>query len=140
MAKVPEINFIIVSGRLTRDPDIRATQRGSTVCSFSIANNRSYLDQASNEWKEEVSYMSVTAFGPLADRLKERIKKGTPVIVEGRLVMNEFTGKDGQQRRELRISANRVQVVPTGAAAQDGVSTASESEAATEVAEDDVPF
>ena len=140
MAKVPEINFIIVSGRLTRDPDIRATQRGSTVCSFSIANNRSYLDAASNEWKEEVSYMSVTAFGQLADRLKERIKKGTPVIVEGRLVMNEFTGKDGQQRRELRISANRVQVVPTGAVAQDGASTASESEAATEVAEDDVPF
>ena len=140
MAKVPEINFIIVSGRLTRDPDIRATQRGSTVCSFGIANNRSYLDPASNEWKEEVSYMSVTAFGQLADRLKERIKKGTPVIVEGRLVMNEFTGKDGQQRRELRISANRVQVVPTGAAAQDGASTASESEAATEVAEDDVPF
>ena len=140
MARVPELNFIIVSGRLTRDPDIRATQRGSTVCSFGIANNRSYLDPASNEWKEEVSYMSVTAFGQLADRLKERIKKGTPVIVEGRLVMNEFTGKDGQQRRELRISANRVQVVPTGAAAQDGASTASESEAATEVAEDDVPF
>lgn len=138
MAKVPELNLIIVSGRLTRDPDIRMTQKGSTVCSFSIANNRSYLDPSTNEWKEEVSYMSVTAFAGLADRLKERIKKGTPVIVEGRLVMSEFTDKSGQQRRELRINANRVQVVPTGAGAQEA--GASTNEEATEVAEDDVPF
>lgn len=137
MAKVPELNLIIVSGRLTRDPDIRMTQKGSTVCSFSIANNRSYMDPSTNEWKEEVSYMSVTAFAGLADRLKERIKKGTPVIVEGRLVMSEFTDKAGQQRRELRINANRVQLVPTGAGAQEGAST---NEEATEVAEDDVPF
>ena len=136
MARVPELNFIIVSGRLTRDPDIRMTQKGSTVCSFSIANNRSYMDPSTNEWKDEVAYISATAFGALADRLKERIKKGTPVIIEGRLVMSEFTGKDGQQRRELRINANRVQVVPTGAPQE----VAASSEAATEVAEDDVPF
>ena len=137
MARVPELNFIIVSGRLTRDPDIRMTQKGSTVCSFSIANNRSYMDPSTNEWKDEVAYISATAFGALADRLKERIKKGTPVIVEGRLVMNEFTGKDGQQRRELLINASRVQVVPTGAAQE---ANASAEEATEEVAEDDVPF
>lgn len=136
MARVPELNFIIVSGRLTRDPDIRMTQKGSTVCSFSIANNRSYMDPSTNEWKEEVSYISATAFGSLADRLKEKIKKGTPVIVEGRLVMNEFTGKDGQQRRDLRINASRVQIVPTSAAQEANTS----AEAETEVAEDDVPF
>ncbi len=138
MARVPELNLIIVSGRLTRDPDIRMTQKGSTVCSFSIANNRSYMDPSTNEWKEEVSYISATAFGSLADRLKERIKKGTPVIIEGRLVMNEFTGKDGQQRRELRINANRVQIVPTGASAQEA--NASAESATEEVPEDDVPF
>jgi len=136
MAKVPELNFIIVSGRLTRDPDIRMTQKGSTVCSFSIANNRAYLDPSTNEWKEEVAYMSATAFGVLADRLKERIKKGTPVIVEGRLVMSEYTDKAGQQRRELRINANRVQVVPTGATAQE----ANTSAETAEIPEDDVPF
>lgn len=140
MARVPELNLIIVSGRLTRDPDIRMTQKGSTVCSFGIANNRSYLDPSSNEWKEEVSYMSVTAFGMLADRLKDKIKKGTPVIIEGRLVMNEFTGKDGQQRRELRINANRVQVVPAVASTQEAGTAASSEENATEVVEDDVPF
>ena len=136
MARVPELNFIIVSGRLTRDPDIRMTQKGSTVCSFSIANNRSYMDPSTNEWKEEVSYISITAFASLADRLKERIKKGTPVIVEGRLVMNEFTGKDGQQRRELRINASRVQVVPAGTMQE----AATSGETTTEVPEDDVPF
>ena len=94
------------------------------------------MDPSTNEWKDEVAYISATAFGALADRLKERVKKGTPVIIEGRLVMNEFTGKDGQQRRELRINANRVQVVPTGAAQE----AAASGEAATEVPEDDVPF
>lgn len=138
MARVPELNLIIVSGRLTRDPDIRMTQKGSTVCSFSIANNRSYLDPSTNEWKDEVAYMSVTAFAGLADRLKERIKKGTPVIVEGRLVMSEFTDKSGQQRRELRITASRVQIVPTGASAQEA--GASTNEEQTEIVEDDVPF
>lgn len=138
MARVPELNLIIVSGRLTRDPDIRMTQKGSTVCSFSIANNRSYMDPSTNEWKDEVAYMSVTAFAGLADRLKERIKKGTPVIVEGRLVMSEFTDKAGQQRRELRITASRVQIVPTGASAQEA--GASTSEEPTEIVEDDVPF
>lgn len=138
MARVPELNLIIVSGRLTRDPDIRMTQKGSTVCSFSIANNRSYRDPSTNEWKDEVSYMSATAFGPLADRLKEKIKKGTPVIIEGRLVMSEYTDKNGQQRRELRINTNRVQIVPSGSA-QEGNTSAEAAEAA-EVAEDDVPF
>ena len=138
MARVPDLNLIIVSGRLTRDPDIRMTQKGSTVCSFSIANNRSYLDPSTNEWKDEVAYMSVTAFAGLADRLKERIKKGTPVIVEGRLVMSEFTDKSGQQRRELRITASRVQIVPTGASAQEA--GASTNEEPTEIVEDDVPF
>ncbi len=138
MARVPELNLIIVSGRLTRDPDIRMTQKGSTVCSFSIANNRSYLDPSTNEWKDEVAYMSVTAFAGLAGRLKERIKKGTPVIVEGRLVMSEFTDKSGQQRRELRITASRVQIVPTGASAQEA--GASTNEEPTEIVEDDVPF
>ena len=94
------------------------------------------MDPSTNEWKEEVSYISATAFGSLADRLKERIKKGTPVILEGRLVMNEFTGKDGQQKRDLRINASRVQVVPSGATQEANAST----EAETEVAEDDVPF
>lgn len=94
------------------------------------------MDPSTNEWKEEVSYISATAFAGLADRLKERIKKGTPVIVEGRLVMNEFTGKDGQQKRDLRINASRVQVVPSGAAQEANTS----AEAETEVAEDDVPF
>ena len=96
------------------------------------------MDPSTNEWKDEVAYMCVTAFAGLADRLKEKIKKGTPVIVEGRLVMSEFTDKSGQQRRELRITASRVQIVPTGASAQEA--GASTNEEPTEIVEDDVPF
>ena len=115
------------------------TQKGSSICSFGFANNRSIKDPTTDEWKEEVSYMSATVFGPQADRLKDRLKKGTPVIVEGRLTMNEYTDKNDQVRRDLRIIASRVQVLMLGEM-QNTNNTQTEKTTSDEVIEDDVPF
>lgn len=137
--RLPELNLILISGRLTRDPDNRMTQKGQAVCSFDVAVNRRYLDNASGEWKDEVAYVPVTLFGNDAERYKERLKKGTPVVVEGRITMNEFTDKSGQARKVLRVSGRRVQVLQWGegaAAAEGGMA----AEPAADVAEDDVPF
>ena len=136
--RLPEVNFIMVSGRLTRDPDNRMTQKGQTICSFDVAVNRRYLDNASGEWKDDVAYVPVTVFGPSADRLKDRLKKGSPVLVDGRITMNEFTDKAGQARKVLRITARRVQILQSageGSSFSEGA-----SEAGEEVMEDDVPF
>jgi len=132
------MNFILISGRLTRDPDNRMTQKGQTVCSFDVAVNRRYLDNASGEWKDEVAYVPVTVFGAAADRCKDRLKKGAPVLVEGRITMNEFTDKSGQNRKVLRVSSRRLQILQSADAA---VGEKSETSAeSAEVTEDDVPF
>lgn len=139
MARVPEVNLIFISGRLTRDPENRMTQKGQSVCSFNIANNRSYMDPSTNEWKEEVAYIPVTVFGQQAERLKERLKKGSPVLVEGRINMNEYTDKTGQERKVLRVNARRVQVLQMGDTATQSADNSTAAVAA-DVVEDDVPF
>jgi single-strand DNA-binding protein len=114
------------------------TQKGQAICSFDVAVNRRYLDNASGEWKDEVAYVPVTVFGPAADRVKDRLKKGTPVVVEGRITMNEFTDKSGQARKVLRVSSRRLQILQSGDAAMGGREDSSAEVA--DVAEDDVPF
>lgn len=137
--RIPELNEVLFTGRLTRDPDSRMTQRGQSMCFFSIAVSRRYLDNASGEWKEETAFVDVTVFGPAAERAKDKLRKGTPVLVEGRLVMNEFTDKNGLNRKVLRVNARRVQVFQADAAAQSD-SVAGDVQEPSEVAEDDVPF
>ena len=137
--RLPEINHIIISGRLTRDADNRMTQKGQAVCGFDVAVNRRYLDNASGEWKDEVAFVPVSVFGPAAERAKDKLKKGAPVVVEGRINMNEFTDKSGQNRKVLRVLGNRIQILQTLIAADN---TAAEDTAETpqEEISDDVPF
>ena len=136
--RLPELNLVLLSGRLTRDPDNRMTQKGQAVCSFDIAVNRRYLDNASGEWKDDVAYVPVTLFGSAAQRSQDKLKKGVPVVVEGRLVLNEYTDKAGQTRRVLRVSARRVQILQSG----DGLTTEDDTSAEipSDATEDDVPF
>ena len=136
--RLPELNFVLLSGRLTRDPDNRMTQKGQAVCSFDVAVNRRYLDNASGEWKDEVAYVPVTLFGPAAQRSQDKLKKGVPVVVEGRLVLNEYVDKAGQTRRFLRVSARRVQILQSGEGLTSEENTSAEMP--SDATEDDVPF
>lgn len=137
--RLPEINHIIISGRLTRDADNRMTQKGQAVCGFDVAVNRRYLDNASGEWKDEVAFVPVSVFGPAAERAKDKLKKGAPVVVEGRINMNEFTDKSGQNRKVLRVLGNRIQILQTLIAA-DNTTAEDTQETPQEEISDDVPF
>lgn len=138
--RLPEMNLVFLTGRLTRDPDNRMTQRGQAICGFDIAVNRRYMDNASGEWKDEVSYVPVTVFGDAAERAKDRLKKGVPVLVEGRLTMSEFVDKSGQTRKVLRVTGRRVQVLQSADAMAREDSDTADAPDTPEVAEDDVPF
>lgn len=138
--RLPEMNLVFLTGRLTRDPDNRMTQRGQAICGFDIAVNRRYMDNALGEWKDEVSYVPVTVFGDAAERAKERLKKGVPVLVEGRLTMSEFVDKSGQTRKVLRVTGRRVQVLQSAEAMAREDSDTADAPDTPEVAEDDVPF
>ncbi len=114
--RVPELNQVMIAGRLTRDPELRFTQKQQVVVSLSVAVNRRYQDQASGEWKDDTTFVPVTVWGPAAERCKEKMRKGSPVLVEGRLTASEYTDKAGQKRKELKITARRVQLMTFGAA------------------------
>lgn len=111
--KFPYQNQVIVTGRLTRDPEFRYTQKGVTVCFFDIASNRRYKDNNTQEWKEDTTFIPVIAWGPIADRCKDRIKKGTPVYIDGRLSTSEYVNKEGVKIKRLRVVVNKIQILET---------------------------
>ena len=146
--KLPEQNLVLLVGRLTRDPNVAFTQKGQAVCRCDIAVNRRYMDKTTNEWKDDTVFVPVVIWGAAAERCKDRVKKGTPVSVEGRLTLSEYTDKTtGQTRKNLQVTASRVQILEFGAAGTssygetEGVSPAAKDDIpTTDVTEDDVPF
>jgi len=101
------INKIMITGRLTRDPETRYTPSGNAVCNFSIAVNRNYRDPRTNDWKEETFFLDVEAWGKIAERCAETLKKGRPVYIEGRLRADTWE-REGQKQTRIRAVAERV--------------------------------
>lgn len=120
-------NSVTVMGNLTRDPELRATPNGQSVCSFSLALNRSYKDSASGDWKEVTDYVDVTAWAALGERVSQYCQKGKQVLVYGRLQSRSWE-QDGAKRSKVEIVANDViflgggQGAPGGAGSDGGSS------------------
>lgn len=107
--RIPNVNNVIISGRATSDSVLSYTESGSAYLRFRIASNRNYRDR-NGEWQEETTFVGVTLWGKAAERLSERIKKGTPVMIQGRL--QSYTREvDGFKRTEVSIQAFRTQVL-----------------------------
>jgi single-strand DNA-binding protein len=100
------LNQVTLMGNLTRDPELRQTPNGQSVCSFSLALNRSYKDQ-SGEWKEVTDYVDVVAWGPLGERVSQYMSKGRRALVQGRLQSRSWE-QDGQKRSKVEVLANDV--------------------------------
>ncbi len=107
--KIPNINYIIVSGRLTRDPELRYTPKGTPVASFSIAVSRYTKNKDSGEIKEEASFFNIIAWDNLADRCADRLSKGSAVVVEGYLRSRKYETQAGDTRYIVEIVSRRVQ-------------------------------
>jgi len=104
---VPRINSIVLSGRLTRDVELRFTQGGTPVAKVAIAFNHSYKD-ASGEWHEEASYTDVVVWSKRGEQCSESLHKGDPVLVEGYLKTRKYTDKDGVSKKVTEIIAGRI--------------------------------
>jgi single-strand DNA-binding protein len=108
--RLPEQNSVILVGRLTRDPDLRRTSTGKAVCSFDIAMSRRMKDAATGQWKDaDPTFVPIIVWGDQAERCSERLKKGFPVHVEGRLQTNKWEGNDGVKKSRLEVIASRIQ-------------------------------
>lgn len=93
----------IITGNLTRDPELRTTPNGASVCSFSVAVNRVYRD-SNGEQKEDVSFIDCSAWGKLGEMINQYAKKGSGVLVSGRLDQRSWEDKtSGQKRSRVEI-------------------------------------
>ncbi|MAT59987.1 MAG: single-stranded DNA-binding protein [Melioribacteraceae bacterium] len=106
--KMPELNSVIVAGNLTKDPIFRETSNKTPVVNFHIAVNRRYKD-SSNQWQEDVCYVGVVAWNKLADSCRDRLRKGSAVLVDGELQSRTFKTDDGKNRTIVEIKAKRIQ-------------------------------
>jgi single-strand DNA-binding protein len=106
--KMPELNSVIVAGNLTKDPVFRQTSNNTPVVNFHVAANRRYKD-SSNQWQEDVCYVGVVAWNKLADSCRDRLKKGSAVLIDGELQSRTFKTDDGKNRTIVEIKAKRIQ-------------------------------
>ncbi|OHD65256.1 MAG: hypothetical protein A2176_05310 [Spirochaetes bacterium RBG_13_51_14] len=141
-----DLNKSMLIGRLTRDPELRYTQSGTSVCSFSIANNRTYV--SGGEKKEQVSYFNCVAWGKTGEVIAEYCKKGQRIGIEGRLQQRSWNDQDGNRRNTVEVvvdnfqflSAPRESTVDTSSEAPSPSSTDSSPNVDNPFSDEDIPF
>jgi len=105
--RLPEINRVVLSGRLTREPDKRYAADGTTVTRFTLAFHRRFRS-AKGAWTEHTGYVPVASYQRLAEVCAQYLHTGAPVLVEGRLQMREWTSTRGEKRQSLELRAESV--------------------------------
>lgn len=100
-------NEVLLLGNMTRDPELSTTKNGASVCKLGLAVNRKY--KANNDWKEEVCFVDITAWGNQGENCAKYLTKGQSVFIKGRLQFHQWETDDGQRRSKLDVVAENVQ-------------------------------
>jgi single-strand DNA-binding protein len=103
------INRVIITGNLTRDPELRSTSSGTSVCSMRVACNTRRKDQSTGDWVDKANFFDVTVWGAQGENCARFLSKGRPVAVDGRLEWREWQDKEGNTRQSIDIIADAVQ-------------------------------
>ena len=133
----------IITGNLTRDPELRSTPSGSQVCSFSVAVNRNYKD-SSGESKEDVSFIDCSAWGKAGEIIAQYAKKGSGILVSGRLDQRSWE-KDGQKHSRVEIVVEDFNFLSSGSGSNGGSSAEVKDEAPEDISDEpidlsEIPF
>lgn len=145
------MNTVILSGRLTADIELRYIQSGAAVAQFNVAVSRKY--KHNDEWKEEVSFIGVSVFGKQAETVAQYFKKGSPILVSGRLKQESWE-KDGKKQSKTIVvmegfefmsqkseaHSSTVKPPPARPTQESPTATATPTSSAPPPEEDDVPF
>jgi single-strand DNA-binding protein len=146
--RLPEQNNVVMVGRLTRDPELRRTNSAKAVCSFDIAMSRRFKDSVTGEWKDaDPTFVPIVVWGDQAERCGERLKKGSPVHIEGRLQTSKWTAADGTNKSRLEVVASRVQFLSAvnrqelpPAEVKSGDEYSAPSQTSDDTEDEDIPF
>jgi single-strand DNA-binding protein len=103
-----DLNRVILTGRLTSDPDLRYTQTGKPVARFDIAVNRRWVNPETGQPEEEVTFVPVVVWGKQAETCAAWLRKGRQVAVDGRLRIRSFETQNGDRRRVTEVVAQTV--------------------------------
>ncbi len=145
------INRVVLTGNLTRDPELRSTSGGTSVCSLRVACNTRRRD-ASGEWVDKPNYFDVTVWGAQGENCANYLQKGRPVAIDGRLEWREWEDKQGNKRQSVDIIADSVQFLGSREAAENGGRFAPQTDvpadtsdfqsapAGSGTGDDDIPF
>ena len=142
------INRVVLVGNLTKDPELRNTPSGMSVCSLRLAVNTRRKDNATGQWIEKPNYFDVTVWVNQGESCAQYLSKGRPVAIDGRLEWREWDAQDGTKRQAVEIIADSVQFLgsrgdgdgPTGGNQFVPAGAASGSDADFQGADDDIPF
>jgi len=145
------INRVTMTGNLTRDPELRTTPGGTSVCSMRIACNTRRRD-ASGEWVDKPNFFDVTVWGAQGENCAQYLSKGRPVAVDGRLEWREWDDQSGNKRQSVDIIAESVQFLGSREGSENGGRFTPQSDvpadtadfnkapAGAGAADDDIPF
>lgn len=111
----------VIVGNVGNDPDLRYTQSGTSVCSFSVAINKSWKDKQSGERRTQTTWFKVSAWGQLAETCNTYVKKGMLVMVTGDIDVSAYAGNDGSPRASLELTARDVRFLTRADDADDGL-------------------
>jgi single-strand DNA-binding protein len=111
-----DINRVVLVGRLTRDPELRALASGQSVCSLRLASNG--LRKEGDAYEERPNYFDISVFGAQGENVDRYLRKGSRVVIDGRLEWSEWETSDQQKRQAVNVVALAVQFLDTPAGAQ----------------------
>lgn len=152
------VNVVVITGNLTRDPELRHTGGGTAVCELRVAVNSRRKNGQTGDWEDKPNYFDVVVWGAQGENCANYLSKGRPVAVEGRLDWSEWEAKDGSgKRQKVQIIANSVQFLgsrdgsgggnggggfspPSGDVPTDTSDYAGTAASAGGGADDDIPF
>jgi len=129
------INRVVLTGNLTRDPDLRSTPGGLSICKLGVAVNTRRKNNATGEWEEKANFFRVTVFGRQAESCGQYLRKGRPVAIDGRLEWSTWEN-EGQKRESIDIIADNVQFL----GGRDDAGNGNGFSSSVRAAESDVPI
>jgi single-strand DNA-binding protein len=142
------INVVVLTGNLTRDPETRSTGSGQTVCSLRLACNGRRRNPQTQEWEDVPNYFDVSVWGAQGENCQRYLSKGRGIAVDGRLQWREWTDQSGNKRQSVDIVANSVQFLGGGNGEAGGARPSQAPDVPvdtgdferTPVGDDDIPF
>ena len=134
------INRVVLTGNLTRDPELRTLPSGTPVCDLRVACNTRRKDPDSQEWGDCPNYFNVMAWGPQAETAARFLSKGRPLAIDGRLHWREWQAADGTTRQTVEIIADTVQFLGHGGDVSSEDSDAPDRTVGADAVSEDIPF